>query len=388
VISAVREKDATGKAELRLTYDNGIAEDQYSFAKTEKGFELRATKRTMLYAVRELTDMLTTAEHSAKPDMTPTALSEMKTMSVTAHSLPDSLIGKAPIALCDQLNKKVAVIDLNAADPTSDSAILWEWKPSSSNGFSGAGFSYGIDDVKLRYSPVLKKYVVCITSSSGFMGVAEYPSGKKLWETNAKGGNPHSIDYLPNGLVACALSTGGDAVRIYACDPNGNILSKSISNELTGAHAVHWDNEFGVLWAMGTREIIAYEISGTPESPKMVRIEGLGCNIGSGGHDFSAIPNENGLYWFSTSSVRIFNKYENKLISDYTGNGNISVKSVKSICELPDGRIIRAVATNVYKSHDTDTLTVFTPNESGSYTKTEYVFGDRAFYKARPFMLH
>ena len=388
VISAVKEKDATGKAELRLTYDTGIKDDQYVFNKTEQGFELRATQRTMLYAVRKLTDMLTASEYSENPDITPDILSEVNTMEIPTYSLPDSLIGKAPIALCDQLNKKAVVIDLNAPDPTSDSAVIWEWKPSSSNGFSGAGFSYGIDDIKLRYSPVLKKYVVCITSSSGFMGVAEYPSGKKLWETNAKGENPHSIDYLPNGLVACALSTGGDSIRIYACDPNGNILSSSISDALTGAHAVHWDNEFGVLWAMGTREIVAYEISGTPESPKMVRIEGLGCNIGSGGHDFSAIPDESGLFWFSSTSVRIFDKYENKLISDYTGNGNISAKSVKSICELPDGRIIRAVATNVYKSHDTDTLTVFTPNESGSYTKTEYVFGDRAFYKARPFMLH
>ena len=388
VISAVREKDATGKAELRLTYDNGIAEDQYSFAKTEKGFELRATKRTMLYAVRELTAMLIKSNFSDQPDMTPTALSEMKTMSVTAHSLPDSLIGKAPVALCDQLNKQVVVIDLNAADPTSSDAILWEWKPSSSNGFSGTSFSYGIDDVKLRYSPVLKKYVVCITSSSGFMGVAEYPSGKKLWEVNAKGENPHSIDYLPSGLVACALSTGGDVVRIYACDSEGNILPGGISDPLTGAHAVHWDSEFGVLWAMGTNEIVAYEISGTTTSPKMTRIEGFGCNIGSGGHDFSAMPSESGMFWFSSSTVRIFDKYENTIITDYPGSGVISTKSVKCISELPDGRIIRSVATNVYKEHDTDTLTVFTPNENGSYTKTEYVFKERAFYKARPFLLH
>ena len=139
---------------------------------------------------------------------------------------------------------------------------------------------------------------------------------------------------------------------------------------------------------MGTREIIAYEISGTPDSPKMTRIEGLGCDIGSGGHDFSAIPNENGLFWFSSSSVRIFDKYENKLISNYPGSGIISTKSVKSICGLPDGRIVRAVATNVHKAHDTDTLTVFTPQANGTYTKTDYVFEDRAFYKARPFMLH
>ena len=392
VISSVKEKDATGKAELRLTYDTGIKDDQYVFNKTEQGFELRATKRTMLYAVRELTDMLTAAEYSEKPDITPDILSEVNTMEIPTCSLPDTLIGKAPVALCDQLNKKAVVIDLNAPDPTSDSAVIWEWKPSSANGFAGAGFSYGIDDVKLRYSPVLQKYVVCVTSSSGFMGIAEYPSGKKVWEVNASGFGPHSIEYLPNGLVACALSGNGNEekneIRIYAVDKNGNPTQEYVRELFLSAHAVHWDSEFGVLWAMGSKEIIAYEISGTPESPKMVRIEGLGCNIGSGGHDFSAIPNENGLYWFSTSSVRIFNKYENKLISDYTGNGNISVKSVKSICELPDGRIIRAVATNVYKSHDTDTLTVFTPNESGSYTKTEYVFGDRAFYKARPFMLH
>ena len=224
-------------------------------------------------------------------------------MEIPTYSLPDTLIGKAPVALCDQLNKKAVVIDLNAPDPTSDSAVIWEWKPSSANGFAGAGFSYGIDDVKLRYSPVLQKYAVCVTSSSGFMGIAEYPSGKKVWEVNASGFGPHSIEYLPNGLVACALSGNGNEekneIRIYAVDKNGNPTQEYVRELFLSAHAVHWDSEFGVLWAMGSKEIIAYEISGTPESPKMVRIEGLGCNIGSGGHDFSAIPNENGLYWFS-----------------------------------------------------------------------------------------
>jgi len=373
-------------AHITLSYSaDGMPEDEYAFQKDNDGISIKAGKRTLLYSVREFISSLSRSSGNTA-DITPSF--EQKKMVLSAPPLPSSLVGKAPVALCDQKNAQAVVIDLAASDPTSKEAILWEWKPNTQNGFSGTGFGNRIDEIKLRYSEVLDKYIICSMSSSGFIGIAEYPSGQKIWEVYAKGQNPHSIDYLPNGLVACALSTGGDAVRIYACDSDGKILSKSVSDAFEGAHAVHWDNEFGILWAMGTREIIAYEISGTPQEPVMTRIEGFGINIGSGGHDFSVDPNDCGLFWYSTTSVNVFDKYTNSTVKNYAGRNVINSNAVKCICEFPDGRVLRTVATNVYASHDTDTLAVFTPNASGSYDKTQYVFDGRAFYKARVFLLH
>ena len=391
-VNVVKEKSATGKSQIRLAYNTASSNDaEYTFRKTDNGLELSATKRTLIYAVREMTEILTDTVNEDSLNINP-KLNEQLTMTLPTYSLPASLEGKTPIGLCDQKNKTAVVIDLSASDPTSDEAIIWEWAPSEQNGFIGDGFKNRIDELRLRYSPILQKYIVLVTSSSGFMGIAEYPSGQKIWEVKASGYGPHSIEYLPNGLVACALSGNGNKekneIRIYATDSSGIPTGEYIKDSFLSAHAVYWDNEFGILWAMGSNEIIAYEISGTPEKPIMTRIEGFGCGIPSGGHDFSPMTTESGLYWISTSSVQIFNKYENRIISDYNGKTIISASAVKSICGLPDGGVIRTVATGVYASHDTDTFSVFTLNSDGTYTRKNYVFEGRAFYKARPFLLH
>ena len=385
------EEENSTKAHIKLSRNmQSYLETEYAFSNDGNDFQISANERTLLYAVREFLSSLF-GKSGSSADITP----ELKKndMTLLAPHLPTSLIGKTPIGLCDQLNNKAVVIDLGTEDPTSNEAIIWEWTPDPIvNGFTGVGFNHQIDELKLRYSEALGRYVIFVTSSSGFMGIAEYPSGQRIWEEIAAGYGPHSIEYLPNGIVACALSGNGNndksEVRIYAVNKDGSPSYKYISDVLVGAHAVHWDREFGVLWAMGSYEIIAYEISGTPENPVVTRIEGFGANIGAGGHDFSADPNELGMFWFSTLSVNIFNKYENKVITNYTGKSIITTNAVKCICELPDGRILRTAATNVFKSHNTDTLAVFQKNDSGGYDKTEYVFKDRAFYKARAFLLH
>lgn len=389
-VDVVEEGNDRDGPKIVISYEGvSLNEDEYLFKTEGDSFGIFCGKRTVLQSVRALMSPLADGS-SDFVDITPDE--GLKKISTSAHPLPSSLEGKTPIGLCDQLNNKAVVIDLSASDPTSDAAVLWEWTPSAKNGFSGAGFSNRIDELKFRYSEVLGKYIVCVTSSSGFIGIAEYPSGQKIWEFNASGYGPHSIEYLPNGLVACALSgnssTEKGQIRIYASNSDGTPSEIYIKDSLASAHAVHWDDELGILWAMGGSEIIAYEISGTPKNPTMTRIEGFGANIGSGGHDFSADPNDDGLFWFSTSSVNLFDKYENKVITSYTGKNMITSKSVKCICELPDGRVLRTVATGVYQSHNTDTLTVFTPNAVGNPSKTEYVFKDRAFYKARPFLLY
>lgn len=293
-----------------------------------------------------------------------------------------SLIGKLPVALCDQLNKEVAVIDLLAPDPTSDDAIIHVFKADNK-----------IDEAKLRYSSVLNEYLVCMTSSkTGALRVVKYPSGEPIWEGCAQGFNPHSIEYLPNGHVACALAgTGGDnqEIRIYSCDDDGNISQNYIKTPLNSAHGLWWDDELSALWALGHNELVAYKIEGDAQSLKINKVPGLGCHIPAGsGHDLSMIRSQKGKFFISSDKAYVFDKYQGTLTNDFEGSDIISTRSIKSISEHIDGTIVRTVAANVYRPHNTNVLDVFQKDASGNYQHKQYYFENRAFYKARPFILN
>lgn len=293
-----------------------------------------------------------------------------------------SLIGKLPVALCDQQNKEVAVIDLSVPDPTSDQAIIWVFKTDNK-----------IDEAKLRYSKILSEYLVCMTSSkTGAMRVVKYPSAELIWESFAMGYNPHSIEYLPNGYVACALAgTGGDnqEIRIYPCDQNGRISQNYVKTPLCSAHGIWWDKELCVLWALGRNELVAYRITGEPGNLSITKNEKLGCaTVNGSGHDLCMMTTQKGRFFISSDKAYVFDKYTGTLTSDFEGSELISTRAIKSLSEHIDGTIIRTVAANVYRPHNTNVLDVFKRDESQNFVHIKYRFEDRAFYKARPFILN
>ena len=383
------EEKASGMA-IRLELSDALAETEYAYTIEDDCWVIRGTDRTLLFAVRTLIKQINesvsgTVELNA-------FIADNATMETQTAPTHPTLEGKLPVALCDQQNAQAVIIDLAAADPASSSAILWTWAPTSANGFTAKNYKQRIDECKLRYSEVLEKYVVCVTSSSGFMGLAEYPSGKKIWEDDAPGYGPHSIDYLPNGTIAVVLSgngrDGNQEIRIYACDEGGKPTQNYVREELLSAHGVAWDNEWGVLWALGDTELIAYEIGGTAQEPTLTRIAGMGSVVKSCGHDLSVSPVDPGKLLLSSNTVYVFDKFKNSLTSTFDGSNLICSGAVKCIAQHTDGSILRTVAANVYASHDTDTINVFRLNDSGEWVKTDYKFTNRAFYKARPFILY
>lgn len=385
-LSIVTEKKATDGKSIYIKLDTVDMADSDKYYYTDN--EIHGSLYSIVYAVRQITAGFANAS-DGKYNIEMNGNGGKLTMKKNSYPTEPMLAGKIPVALCDQKNAEAVIIDLAAKDPTSAEAIIWRWSPNSSaNGFSGSGFKNSIDEIKLRYSSVLEKYVVCITSSAGFMGVAEYPSGKKIWEASASGMGPHSIEYLPNGMIACALSGNTDynkaCVKIY--DSNKSSPVAVASESLYGAHGVVWDNELGVLWALSNYEIVAYDIGSDPDAPTLTLINGLGGKLpGAGGHDLSTVAESPDKLWVSSNSVYMFDKYTGKFIDAYDGKSQIAAYNVKCISSTENGTVLRTVATEVYKAHDTDTLTVFVKNESGSYTETNYVFADRAFYKARYF---
>lgn len=382
----VTEKKAADGKKIYIKLDTVAMADNDKYYYTDN--EIHGSLYSIVYAVRQITSGFANAS-GGKYNIEMNGSGGTLTMKKNSYPTEPTLSGKIPVALCDQKNAEAVIIDLAAKDPTSAEAIIWRWSPSSSeNGFSGSGFKNRIDEIKLRYSPLLEKYVVCITSSSGFMGVAEYPSGKKIWEASASGMGPHSIEYLPNGMIACALSGNTDynkaCVKIYDSAKSSPVAVAS--ENLYGAHGVVWDNELGVLWALSNYEIVAYDIGPDPESPTLTLISGLGGKLpGAGGHDLSTVANSPDKLWVSSNSIYMFDKYTGNFVENYDGKDQIATYNVKCISSTESGIILRTVANNVYTAHDTDTLTAFVKNESGGYTETNYVFSNRAFYKARYF---
>ena len=303
---------------------------------------------------------------------------------------PDAMLdGRQLVALCDQKNASLVMVDLGAADPTSKDAIVWTWKPTAALGYT-VSKAYGnrIDEAILRYSDLYGTYVVCITSSSGYMCVAEYPSGKCLWEATASGYGPHSIDYLPNGNVAVVCSGNSDynkgCVRTYTASA-GKSSTRNVSKTVYGAHGVLWDDDYQVLWVLGDNTLCAFRIGGTAKDPTLTEVTSLCTHSGiSGGHNLSVMASDPDMLWITGSKVWTLKKSSGTLTTSVPGESVITTSAVKSHDSYADGTIIQTVATNVYAAHDTDTLRVYRTSDGGkAYVRTDYVFPNRAFYKAR-----
>ncbi len=311
-----------------------------------------------------------------------TAVAEPAAFSAAVYPADEKgIIGGMRLALADQKNSVCAIVDIEAGD---NAPVLWSFAPTAAKGFSVSKSDNRIDECRLRYSPVLGKYVFCITSSSGFIGVGEYPSGKCIFDTSLPGYGPHSIEYLPSGAIAVACSGNGNEskamIRFYPANDKGAITLKCVSVALEGAHGIIWDDVREILWAVGTKEIVAFEVSGSGTGATISAIPGYRATLPkAGGHDISAYYGDPDRLWIGGGNIVIFNKQNGSFAN---APGSVSVGGTKCIGNLDDGRIIRTVATGVYAAHDTDRYVIF---DAEGKRAGEVIFNTRAFYKARIF---
>ncbi len=293
--------------------------------------------------------------------------------------------GELPVALADQKNACAAVYDIAPALSGGEAVLKYTFAPTSSLGFS-VDKTYGnrIDEAKFIYSPDHGCTLIGFTSSSGFVGLAEYPSGKKIFETKLSGYGPHSIDYIPGGLLALALSGNGNEekafIRVYNIETGDYCEAK-----LTGAHSVVWDREREILFALGSGEVKAYDVSGGARLG-MTEQKYYAASGSYGGHDLSPYAGDNSLLLVSGSGPFVYSKLSGTASTALPSGWGTSAKSIKCFCSIEyQGKLLlfRTVATNVYASHDTDRFRVFTVEGKTSTGSVEIVFPDRAFYKAR-----
>lgn len=294
------------------------------------------------------------------------------------------------VALTDQKNNIVVVVNLDADDPTADSSIVWKWHPFGKNDVDyDIRCNYRMDDAKIRVCDAWGGAVVGVTSSSGLIALMEYPSGKCLFNADASGYGPHSIEILPNGLIAVACSGNGteskSEIRLYSA--LNKLDGFYIEDPINSAHGVSWDPKNNVLWALGGNEIRAYEIGGTREKPTLTVKADMGMALPGGGHDLSPVYGDTDRLWITYSGgVAQFVKSEKRLDTEYPGAALLNVKNSKSLNSFADGTVVGTVAdaNNKTANHDTDVLRVWKPGDE-AVTELKFAKPVRDFYKARVF---
>jgi len=333
-------------------------------------------------------------------DRSATVLPSKKAAVVTdgRSNIATELYGALPVALVDQKNACAAIYDFSEVLTGGQPKVMATFAPTSANGFSLSGYGNRIDEFRVRYSEKTGGLVAGFTSSSGYVALCELPSGKCLWQTSLSGYGPHSIDYIPDGNVAVAMSGNGDeskaCIRVYATSSGKKNETKYASVSFTGAHAVIWDDVRGILWAYGYNYVKAYYTGSDPASPELVEIGCYTASVSRGGHDLSSVALNDDLLLLGGNGCVFFNKTTGSVIE--MPAGVLSNGSTKCICSLPDGSggivLFETVATNVYASHDTDTVNVRVIPASGAGSPQTAVgatqsvavtFSSRAFYKAR-----
>lgn len=279
------------------------------------------------------------------------------------------------ILVTDQLRKQIAIYDIADSDWSSPE---WVWT-------TDAPTFYYPDGVKYRYSKIWQTYVVLVTSSGGYCAAISYPSGEVLARISDAGGNPHSIELLPDGSIAVASS--GGYVRIYSTASGSVDLESYIQFSLAGAHGVLWDPKYEVLWALGTHVLEAYRLTGTPEAPAVSKQEEMCSQLpDGGGHDLAPVYGDTDALWVTGESrVMQYCKDTKKWNFSYDGAAFISSNNVKGIGNFPETKtVVRTVPDGTYQSWNTKAVDILTWSEKESrYLKESREIPGGAIYKVR-----
>jgi peptidoglycan hydrolase-like protein with peptidoglycan-binding domain len=249
--------------------------------------------------------------------------------------------GGLPVAITDQSYNSTADARIRLYDPavanwSTAGAQVWNWHPTTANGFSGLTGYFGLPtDAKLRKDSAGNDVFV-VSDSHGLAALVNYPAGTRRWAVNVvAANNPHSVELLPDGNVAVAASTGG-FVRVYAAS-QGSAATKYAQYNLTTAHGVLWDPAGSVLWAIGGSKLVRLQVGGTAAAPTLTEV-GSWTLPTTGGHDLSPRLGNSDRLWVSTSTAFYeYSKSANAAVATYATDG------VKSMNSMANGRWVQTL---------------------------------------------
>lgn len=287
----------------------------------------------------------------------------------------------------DQAGNEIRVMHQSAADWSAPDALAWSWKPTAANGFDATRSSYtNVTDAKIRWNDFYDDYVVVTTASGGFVGLFDYATGEKLYESRLRAeNNPHAVEVLPDGNIVAA-SSHGNSVIVYAAtaaDP----LGWHQKYELPDAHAVVWDPDMNVLWAAGSNIVQGYELTGTRAEPTLTARSDMTHIMPEGGaHDMYVTYGQKDTFWLSGGeNIFTFNGRSGEFSTDIPQYDLLNQDgAVKGLGNQPfTGNVIRIHPNFEKFSWNSDIIRLFEKTADG-FVLTEKTFPRSEFYKARP----
>jgi hypothetical protein len=208
-----------------------------------------------------------------------------------------------------------------------------------------------------------------------------YPQGKVLWSTQAAASNPHSIELLPNGVIAIASSDGGEMRFFIASERNSKTADAAVS--LYDAHGVLWDEENEVLWAVGGSVLAAYKVTLNEDNTvTVIEDTALRADIPDFfAHDLAPVYGNKDALWITTKgSVFMFNKTTKEFVTDYEGSEILDRDNVKGVGNFDDGSIVYIYPDGEYQSWTSKTVYFL---KNGVEESISLVSEDGHFYKVR-----
>lgn len=261
----------------------------------------------------------------------------------------------------------VEVYDVSSGKINNDS-LVWSFKMTNVSG------------LKLRHSD---KYgdVMLATGGNEYGCMVTYPEGKVVWSTNATATNPHSIELLPNGIIAIA-STEGNAIRFFKTDKKSSEISDA-EVTLPDAHGVLWDEEKDALWAVGLDVLTAYRVTLNEDGTITVTEDtNLRATIPStGAHDLAPVYGTDNELWISTfECIYRFNTDTMTFSASYEGSDAIKAKHVKGVGNFDDGTVVYIYPDEKYYSWTSQSIYLLKANA----TEVDTITSDNGhFYKIR-----
>jgi hypothetical protein len=221
----------------------------------------------------------------------------------------------------------VEVYDISGGRMDATSLV---WSSNKSSG--AAGF-------KLRNHATYGEVVLSTTGTHAKM--ISYETKKTLWSTENTPENSHSIELLPNGIIAVGGTVGHDIhfYNLNSDDPT------AIRFEMPhhDAHGLLWDPKNEVLWGAGSNMLYAYRVSvGEDGSVSVVKDEEMSVEAPEGGlHDLQPyFGNTDWLLVTTANRALIYDKVNKTFKDAFDGVTNAVTKSVKGIGIFNNGDMI------------------------------------------------
>ena len=276
--------------------------------------------------------------------------------------------GQYLVALTNQGKEYLEVYDISEGK-LDESSLVWSYKMPY----------YNIAGTKLRHSEKHGDVALAVCGNA-YGCMISYPEGKLLWRTEAAASNPHSIELMPNGVIAIASSSGGE-VRFFTTNQSIS-RTAAASVVLEDAHGVLWDDEKQVLWAIGRTVLTAYRV--TLEGTKVTVTEetSLRATIPSDySHDLAPVYGNTDALWITTGShVYQYSKSTGKFSTEYAGHEIVDRNNIKGVGSFSDGSIAFIFPDGAFKSWTSQSAFLLKAGEKSSITLTS---ADGHFYKIR-----